>query len=347
MKARIIILILLLLIIGGGFFGFTYVKSLDKAYDPSIKETSIVEIPMGSGTGDIADILVDNGIIKDNFKFKLFSKLNKYDGNYVAGTYALSPSMTAKEICEMLTGGDVLNVRFTIPEGYTIWDIIETLSSNNIANKDILQEIIVKGDFKEEFPFLKDVPQGAEALEGYLFPDTYILPYGSTEEDMVRAMLTRFQDLYEEELKNLMANTDMSLHEILTIASIIEKETMLLEDKPLVSSVIYNRLYDGMKLRMDTTVIYAMKENKVDLTYDDIEIESPYNTYLVDALPIGPICCPGLDSIRAALNPADTDYFYFVVSDKGDGSIKFSSDDEEFERDKEAYYASREENEEG
>ena len=97
---------------------------------------------------------------------------------------------------------------------------------------------------------------------------------------------------------------------------------------------------------MDTTVIYAMGENKIDLTYDDIEIESPYNTYLVDGLPAGPICCPGEDAINAALNPAKTDYYYFVVSDKGDGSIKFSHSHEEFEKDKEAYYASREDSDE-
>lgn len=348
MKLKIAIIVILIILLAGGLFGLNYIRGLDSAFDQNNTERTIVDIPMGSSTSDIADILVENGIIGSANKFKLFSRMNNYDGRYVAGGYELSPSMTPKEICEKIVSGDVAAFRFTIPEGYTVEEIVDTIAATGHADKTKLLDVINNGDFSE-YEFLNHVPDGAHPLEGYLYPETYIMPYGSTEEDIIKAMLDRFQTIWDEETAGIEQEWAWegpeSIHGILTIASIIEKETIHLEDKPLVSSVIYNRLEDGMPLRMDTTVIYAMGEHKVDLTYDDIEIESPYNTYLHEGLPIGPICSPSLDSIKAALNPADTNYYYFVVSDKGDGSIKFSENDWEFEEDKAAYYASREDDE--
>ena len=341
-KIALIIILLVLLVLGfAGLKGRSYLKSLDLPFAEGSTETAIVDIPMGSSTYDIADILYSNKIIGDSNKFRMFSKLNKYDGNFVAGVYEVSPGMTATEICEKLISGDTATFKFTIPEGYTVDEIIDTIAQTGHADKRKLEDLIQNGNFSE-YTFLNDVPYEAHPLEGYLFPETYIMDFGATEEDIIRAMLDRFASVYDEEFQRLANNLGYSTHEIMTVASIIEKETMHLGDKDKVASVIYNRLDIGMRLQMDTTVIYAMGENKLDLTYDDIAIESPYNTYLVDGLPAGPICCPGLDAINAALHPANTDYYFFVVSDKGDGSIKFAETDWEFEEDKAAYYASRE-----
>ncbi len=347
MKGKIALIIFLLIILLCGLFALNYVRGLEEPFDAENNEEIILEVPMGSSTGDIAEILKTEGVIGDSTKFKLFSRFNDYDGNYQAGVYALSPSMTPKEICDIISSGKTAAFTFTIPEGYTVDEIIDTIAATGRADKTILKELIYNGDFSE-YEFLNHVPNDANPMEGYLFPDTYLIPYGSSERDIICAMLDRFNDVFQNDILNMLGEYDLpwegedSLHGILTIASIIEKETIHKVDKPLVSSVIYNRLEDGMPLRMDTTVIYAMGEHKVDLTYDDIEIESPYNTYLYEGLPIGPICCPGIDSIEAAISPEETDYMYFVVSDKGDGSIKFSVNDWEFEEDKAAYYASRE-----
>ena len=339
---RLIIIIIFLLLIG--IFAFTFYNGLNKPVEKNSEEMISVEIPMGSSTSDIAEILYSNGLINSVTRFKALSKLNGYDGGYVAGSYSLSPGMTPKEICETIVAGDTVNMQFTIPEGYTYIDIRRTLLEKGYVNANTFDDCVLNGDYSE-YDFLKNLIRDEYWLEGYLFPDTYIVHIGTSEEDVIKMMLDRFNEIYTDEFKARAKELKKSTKDIITIASIIEKESMLLEDKPLVSSVIYNRLEADMPLQMDTTVIYALQENKLDLTYDDIAIDSPYNTYLFTGLPKGPICCPGEDSIKAALYPADTDYYFFVVSAKGDGSIKFSETGEEFYKDTEEYYASREEQE--
>ncbi len=351
MKIKIAIIVILLLLVGAGFFGMSYINGLDEAYNPNSKEDVLIDIPMGSSTVDIGSILEQNGIIGSASKFKLFSKLNDYDEKYVAGVYLLSPRMTATEICDRIASGETATYRFTVPEGLQVKDIIDIIAKTGHADKTKLQELVNSGDFSD-YEFIRNIPEGADNLEGYLFPDTYTIPYGYTEEEIIRAMLSRFEDVYNSEIlpafnqkrDELSYYGVNSVHDILSIAAIIEEETLFPDDKPIVSSVIYNRLEVGMKLQMDPTVLYALGYNKEDVLYSDLEIESPYNTYYVEGLPIGPICSPGLESILAALNPVESNYYYFVLSDKGDGSIKYSENDWEFYEDKEAYYASREDN---
>ena len=337
-KRLVIILILILLILGSIAYVFL---GLNNPKDTQDHSEILIEIPMGSTTGDIGVILESNGVIKNANMFKLYSRLNGFDNTYVAGAYTLSPSMTTEDICKIISSGETTSLKFTVPEGYTIYDIADAMSDYSQLDGDNFLRLVKEGDYSE-YEFLKGAVSGEHRLEGYLFPDTYLLSPGGNEEDLIKSMLDRFQVEYDA-IKSDVEKKKMSLNQILTVASIIEKETMHLEDKPLVSSVIYNRLDIGMKLQMDTTIIYAMRENKVDLTYDDMEYDSPYNTYIVDGLPIGPICCPGRDSIDAAINPAKTDYFYFVLTDQGDGTIAYSHSHEEFLKDKEAYYAAQDE----
>lgn len=338
---RIIILVVLLLILAAGAFFFL----VDRPFNPNDENENgyMIEIPMGSSTGDIAEILEANGIIDSAFKYKLFSKINKYDGKYVAGNYSLSPKMTKKEICEILVSGKTNDTTFTIPEGYTIDDIIKSLSEQGYINAQEFIYAMETGDFSK-YDFLNYTEDTKYKLEGYLFPATYTLPTegeNSVEYNIMTSMLDAFDNMLTDEYKARAEELGYSIHQILTIASIIEKEAITDEDRALVASVIYNRLDTGMTLGMDTTILYVLEEHKVDITYGDMEVESPYNTYKYPGLPPGPICNPGESAIRAALYPAESNYYYFVLSDKLDGSVKFSETFEEFEVDVEKYYSAR------
>ena len=341
---KIIVIILLVLILAGGIFGFSYLNSIKGPLNNGSEEVVSIEIPSGSSTKDIGDILVDNGIVKSTFGFRLFSKINDYDGRYIAGHYNLSSGMTSEEICETLCSGETIAIVFTVPEGYNLSEITDLLVGNGFVDRASFEAYLENGNFTD-YPFLKYAQPGKNRLEGFLFPSTYSLPPGSTEEDIIRAMLDKFQEEFTDDMKKKGEDLGYNLNEILTIASIIEKETPVDSDRPLVSSVIYNRLDIGMYLGMDSTVLYSLGEHKQNLTYDDTSVDSPYNTYINFGLPPGPICCPGKKSLEAAVNPADTDYIYFVVSPAGDGTSNFSDNYEQFEKDKDAYYASLEKEE--
>ena len=337
MKTAIRVILLLILIGALGFIGYSYVKGINKVYNASDTAVRTIEIAEGSSTQDIAEALEEGGIIGRAFDFRLFSKLRGYDGGYLAGTYKLSPSMDMDTIARVITSGSVDLDFFTIPEGLTVRQIALRLHQNGKADYDTFMKLASGSTFDYDF-LPADLPEGEERLAGFLFPDTYGLDKESDEYSIINMMLTRFGDVYTPEMRQRAKELGYTDREILTIASIIERETVVPEERPLVASVIYNRLNDGMLLEMCSTVQFILGEQKEFLTYDDINIQDPYNTYINAGLPPGPICCPGLESIKAALYPADTDYLYFVVSAKLDGSMAFSSDYDQFLADKDAYY---------
>ena len=206
-------------------------------------------------------------------------------------------------------------------------------------------ELIESGDYLKDYDFLKGAQNNEHMLEGYLVPDTYSVPAGTSEDKIIRLLLDAHEKVFDKEAKAKAKKLKYSENEILIIASIIEKECADTGDQPIVASVIYNRLKIGMPLQMDSTIQYVLGlagDRKDDLLYKDTEIESPYNTYTNAGLPAGPICCPGASAIKAALDPADTDYLYFVLDDKLDGKMAFSEDYEDFLKDKDAYYQARE-----
>ena len=241
--------------------------------------------------------------------------------------------MDFQEIADIIVSGKVTTVNFTIPEGYTIYQTASAIAAKGLGDYDTLVSLIEAGDF--EYDFLKDAQNNKNKLEGYLFPNTYTVDEGMNEEQIIKVMLDQFEKqpykVYAE------SGSSYSLNDIITVASIIERECKVDEERPLVASVIYNRLAKGMPLQMCSTVQYVLGKQKEVLTYADTRIESPYNTYTNTGLPPGPICSPGLAAIKAALNPADTDYLYFVLSEKLDGTSNFSSDYAQFEKDKAAY----------
>lgn len=344
LKTRIVMLVLAVMLVMS--FGLIiYAKSLGGAcMDPDATKKVTVEVEPGSTTDSIGDLLEEKGIVNDATVFKFFTVYKKYDGLYQAGVYALSPSMTNDEIAMILKEGKTNTTSFTIPEGFTEYETAERLAKNKIAEEQEFINTLENGKFRKEYSFLKGAQKNKHYLEGFLFPDTYTVTVGADNETIIRAMLDRFQEVIGDDQKTRAEKMGYSLNDIIIVASIIEKEAAVDKDREKVASVIYNRLKIDMPLQMDSTVQYVRsfdKERKKDLTYEDIEVDSEYNTYKNPGLPPGPICSPGKASIEAALNPANTKYLYFILSDKLDDSMAFSKDYDQFLKDKDAYYAAR------
>jgi len=264
----------------------------------------VVNIPSGTNAKEIVYILEKNEIIrKNNYTFRILIKLMKLEDQLKYGEYNLSPSMNMLQILDKLVKGEVIVYKITIPEGFTSSQIAELLEKKEVA---------------EEEAFLKLVKDSEKTPEGYLFPDTYEVPKKYGAEKMVKVMLANFNQVaLVNKFTDKAEEIGFSLNEIIILASIIEKEAKFTEEKSKVSSVFHNRLKTGMKLQSCATIQYILEEPKEKLDENDLKIESPYNTYLYKSLPPGPICNPGLDSIIAALEPAEEDYLYFVLGENG------------------------------
>ncbi len=294
------------------------------------KEEVVMFSPDLSSEG-IADILFEKGLIWNRLHFTQEARAQHLTAFFKGGEYFLRSDMGIPEIVRKLKEHEVLKYKFTIPEGVTIEEIADifsqvplrsvenTVSPTPFVNRENFLKLAKEGKGNFDFPFKIQDP--LPGLEGYLFPDTYILPRMS-EEELISTMLENLVDKIDTELLDRARKMGWSIHEVLTLASMIEKEAGVEEEKPIISSVFHNRLEVGMKLECDPTVEYALGHKKYPLTYEDLEIDSPYNTYLYPGLPPGPICNPGLSSIRAALFPASTEYYYFVA--KGDGRHLFA-----------------------
>lgn len=310
-----------------------YLAKESKPVDPGSKKTVAVTIPEGTGTGGIADILVQNKLIDNAGVFKLQSKTKGLDGKYKAGEYSLSPGMSMGEIMITLIAGKSNTERFTIPEGYDIKRTTEKLASEGIINAEAFAKEIETGQFN--YKFLESAPAGPNRLEGYLFPETYDIYTTATEHDIIDKMLAQFDKVFTKEYYARAKELNLTVNQVITLASIIEREAKVPADRPIIASVFYNRLKINMPLQSCATVQYILGEQKPVLSIKDTKIQSPYNTYLNAGLPPGPIASPGADSIKAALYPAQTDYLYFLA--KGDGSHAFSKTYEQFLKDKAKY----------
>ncbi|MCR5481528.1 MAG: endolytic transglycosylase MltG [Clostridia bacterium] len=332
----IVIIALLFLLLGIGIK--LYLSNAAEPFDENSEEMLTVTVESGSSTTGIANMLEENGIIGSASDFKLLSKLGGYDGRYKAGSYTLSPSMSANEIMELLISGNDVSMRVTIPEGYSIAQLAKKLEQENMINHDEFMNEIANGSF--DYRFMSYLPQGENRLEGFLYPETYDFFTNATEYDIIDRMLKQFDSVFDNAAYARCEELGYSPYEVIIIASIIEKEAKVSTDRELISSVIYNRLGKGMPLQMCSTVLYALGDNKGYVTTKDTKYDSPYNTYMNKGLPPGPIASPGYGSIKAALYPADTDYIYFVVKPDGSGAHNFSSNYQQFEKDKAAYKAS-------
>lgn len=284
--------------------------------EPGSGRVVVVEIPRGASSGLVGAILEREGLVRSGLVFRLYSRWKHLDVSLKPGEYQLSPELSLPEIAAKISRGEVTTYSFTVPEGLTVEQIADLLAGEKLVDRDKFLEAARKSRLAADF-----VPAGAkvkEPMEGYLFPETYQVTKGASEEDIIALMFRGFTRVFTPELQARAKELGYSVHEIVTLASIIEEEARVPEERATISAVYHNRLRIGMKLDADPTVRYALPEPKERLLYKDLEINSPYNTYRYPGLPPGPISNPGEAAIRAALFPADVDYLYFVA--KGDGS---------------------------
>lgn len=330
LKGFIVFLIITLLILGGSKYYYEInTKAISTDGDIENKQ---IEIPSGSTTSEIANILKENNLIRNENVFRLASRLKGTEGKLKAGFYNFNTTMTPEEILDNLAQGGKSGHTFkiTIPEGFTIEKIAEKLEGNNIVDKEKFIKLTYDiKKFSKEYDFLKNIPEGIN-MEGYLYPATYEMYEDSTEEDIINKMLEEFNNKYKKIIEKSKIPLDLNTHEFITLASLVEREAKVDKDRALVSSVIYNRLKIDMPLQIDATIQYALDSRKEKLTYDDLEIESIYNTYKNKGLPIGPISSPGLESIKASLNPEETNYIFYVLKKDGSGEHFFTDDYNEF-----------------
>jgi len=282
-------------------------------------EKNLVEITPGSSTVDIANNLKDAGLIKNELLFRLYTKVMGYDGRLQAGKYEISSGMTIEEILGKIVRGEVITStkRITIPEGFHVKQIARHLELQEAVDKEEFLKKVEEVQLNDYW-FLKDANDSSYMVEGYLFPDTYNIEEEASEEEIIKVLLNRFEKVFEDFYRGKTEELEMTVHEIVTLASIIEREARLKEEQSVISSVFHNRLETNMLLQSCATVQYALGEVKPVLTERDLETDSSYNTYMHAGLPPGPIASPGKGALEAALYPEETDYLYFVL--KGDGS---------------------------
>lgn len=277
-----------------------------------------VDIKKGSSTATIAETLSQNKIIKYPAVFKLYIKMAKQEGKANYGIFELNKDMGYKEIIAKLKEKSLFNdvEKFTVPEGFTQSQIIGTIVSKGVGNEENFEKAIKNNNFT--YDFLKDIPQRESRYEGYLFPDTYEVFKTEEPASVLKRMFDNFgKKIKDNNIEEKAKAINMTLDQAVILASIIERETLKKDDLAVVSSVFHNRLKKGMKLQSCVTVLYALGSHKSFVTIADTKVESPYNTYFVTGLPKGPVCNPGVAALKAAVEPAQTDYYYFYSTTNG------------------------------
>jgi UPF0755 protein len=277
----------------------------------------------------IAGLLQQQGIIRNKHSFILITTLLGKKANIKAGEYEFEDLTLPFDVLDTLVKGQVKHHLITIPEGYTLAQIAQLLDDQEIVKEDEFLQKTSSPIFISALDLSPVLGQGA-TLEGYLFPETYHFYKEMDPEEVIKMMVNQFKKVFRPELANQSSQMGMSEGEMVTLASIIEKETSLPAEKPLISAVFHNRLTRKMPLQSDPTVIYGIRNFNGNLTKEDLLRPTPYNTYLRTGLPPSPICSPGKDSLLAAVHPAPVPYLYFVS--KNDGSHYFSTEMEDHNR---------------
>lgn len=320
-----IVSILIILTIVLVVSGYQYYSSSLEPLDSESSEDIPIEIPIGSSRTDIARILEENDIIRSAFVFNYHLRFTGEEG-FQAGYYIFSPSMTTDEIVTQLQEGgapimEESTGRVTIPEGFTVEQVAIVIEQQTDHSIDDFFALIEDEDFlsdkAEEFPELLTGALAVQedtlyTLEGYLYPATYDFLEDTTLEQLVTQMITRMDQVFEEYYSEI-EEQETTVHNILTMASFIEREGITYEDRELISGVFYNRLDIGMPLQTDVSVTYALGQHQERITYDDLEVDSPYNLYEYTGIGPGPVNNPSQESIQASLYPAETEYMYFLA----------------------------------
>jgi UPF0755 protein len=277
----------------------------------SSSEMARATIPPHATLRVAVDSLHSAGVIGSTTLFRLYAKVRRGDRSIRPGSYALPRDIGWNGVLDALYGGKGLMRVVTIPEGFTATQVVRTVAQRLTVPAESVEAAIRDSSWRRRL----DIP--TESLEGYLFPDTYFMPEGSTARDVVTMMTRRFEQIWQTQWTARLDTVGLSRHDLMTLASIVETEAKLPEERPVIAGVYLNRLRAGMLLQADPTVQYALPAHKPRLFYKDLRVKSPYNTYLHKGLPPGPIASPGRPSIVAALYPADVPYKYFVAFPDG------------------------------
>jgi UPF0755 protein len=316
MKKRLI-WCLFALLLGVGAFG-RYVHATLTTPGPGHSQPIVVLIPPGVQLRTITRGLVSEGVLTNGVVFSWWARLTKADRKIKSGEYEFTEPLSPLELLRRLTQGESRRLIVTIPEGKTIKEVAAILTAKGLGTTESFLCLNTDPAFLDRWGL---PPQG---MEGYLFPDTYYLSRFATPEEILGKMIERFYDVFTSAMYRQADHLNMSPHEVVTLASLVEKETGAASERPLVSAVFHNRLKKGMLLQCDPTVIYGIENFGGNLTRLHLRTPTPYNTYVIPGLPPGPIANPGLQSLLATLTPANSPHLYFVG--KGDGTHEFSSD---------------------
>jgi len=314
---------------------------INSIFSPSNKEieAKLFTIEKGQAVKEIALNLKKDNLIKDPYVFIIYAVLSNKHGKMQAGEYLLSSQMSTSKIISIFTNGETAKEKLTIIEGWDLRDIAKYFEEKNIATKEELYTITGNPAGEEEtvkvnYGFLSDKPDNL-SLEGYLFPDTYYINKGDNLNSIIDKILNNFDNKLTPGLRAEIKKQNKTIFEIITMASVIEKEVRSLEDKKIVSGILWKRMTSGMRLQVDATILYAEDKVRLKIYTKDTQINSPYNTYRVDGLPLGPISNPGMDSIMAAIYPTKTQNYYYLSAP--DGKTIFSKTLEEHNYNKNKY----------
>jgi UPF0755 protein len=319
--ARFLKVTVLILIVGWAWYVYNVNKVVDvKKVSQDNKEVKVFTVPDGLGSTEISHKLKEEGLIKSPLTFQFYVWKEGIDSKLKAGEYYLSGELDLKEIAQILTKGEgkTGEITLTFIEGWNVNEIGKYLESKGLATQDeFLDKVQQKEGWWDDYEFLRQKPKDVD-LEGYLFPDTYRVYSDAKVEDIIRKMVDNFEVKLTQEVYQAIKNQGKSVHEIVTLASILEKEVSTDQDRRIVAGIFHKRLNIGMGLQSDATVNYATGKSVTRPTFGDLETESPYNTYKYRGLPPGPISNPSISSIMAAINLEQNDYLYFLTTPEGE-----------------------------
>ena len=316
---RKLALFLLVIAIAAGAGAAVLYERTHALYRGYTGEEQFVDIPTGAGSRTIGERLVAAGVIRDHLTYRATLWLSGHARHLKAGEYRFDQPATPLEVIAKIARGDVYVVSVTFREGLTIAEMANVFESHGLGTAAAFKKAAQDASLVHEFD------PSARNLEGYLFPETYSVPRHTDAARLVRMMVDRFDHVLTPEFRTAATARGLSTRQLVTLASIVEKETAQPEERPLVAAVYENRLRIGMGLQCDPTVIYALQlagRYNGNLRRDDLHFDSPYNTYRYAGLPPGPIASPGKASLEAAAHPADVDYIYFVS--RNDGTHEFA-----------------------
>jgi UPF0755 protein len=309
------IITIIILLAAGGLGGYQLYLNwgIDHGASQST-ESQMFTVSKGENTKEIAKKLEAQGLIRKAFFFEKYVRSHDLDTQLRVGRYLLNPSMSPKEIAELIASGKTSENIVTIPEGFNQEQIAERLEESEIVSAKDFLAAVKKTKFN--YAFLKDKPSST-SLEGYLFPDTYYLVPKTTTKEVIEKMLENFGNKLNHKLRTAIKKQNKTIFEIVIMASLIEKEVAKEKDRPIVAGIFYNRLDLGMPLESCATIQYILGSNKKRFSYAETRTPSAYNTYLNSGLPPTPICNPGLAALKAAIYSQDTDYLYFLSDNQG------------------------------